>query len=170
MTNLDSILKSRDTTLMTKFHISSVQSLSCVLLFVTPWTAGCQTSLFINNSWSLLKLMPFESAVPSNHLILCHPPSPPAFNLSQHQGLLRWVSSLHQVAKVMDFSFSISPYNEYPGLISFRPDWFDLLAGKGLSRVFSKTAVQKPQFLALSFLYSPAHTSIHDYWKKHSFD
>ena len=87
MTNLDSILKSRDTILMTKFHISSVQSLSCVLLFVTPWTAGCQTSLFINNSWSLLKLMPFESAVPSNHLILCHPPSPPAFNLSQHQGL-----------------------------------------------------------------------------------
>ena len=66
----------------------------------------------------------------------------------------------------MDFSFSISPSNEYPGLISFKPDWLDLLAGKGLSRVFSNTTVQKHQFLSLSFLYSPTHTSIHDYWKK----
>ena len=66
----------------------------------------------------------------------------------------------------MDFSFSISPSNEYPGLISFKPDWLDLLASKGLSRVFSNITVQKHQFLSLSFLYSPTHTSIHDYWEK----
>ena len=78
----------------------------------------------------LLKLMSTESVMPSNHLILSSP-SPPAFNLCQHQGLFQWVSSSHQVAKVLEFQLSISPSNEYSGLISFRMDWLDLLAVQG---------------------------------------
>ena len=73
-------------------------------------------------------------------------PSPPALNLSQHQGLFKWVSSLHQVAKYWSFSFSISPSNEYSRLISFRMDQLGLLKSKGLSRVFSNTTIQKHQF------------------------
>ena len=73
-------------------------------------------------------------------------PYSPVFNLSQHQGLFQWVSSLHQVAKELDLTFSIRPSNEYSGLISFRMDWLDLLQSKGLWRVFSNTTVQKHQF------------------------
>ena len=80
--------------------ISSVQSLRCVQIFVTSWT---EASLSITNSWSLLKLISIELVMPSNHLILCCPPYPPTFNLSQHQGLFKWVSSLHQVTKVLEF-------------------------------------------------------------------
>ena len=79
-----------------------VKSLSRAQLFATPWTAACQASLFITNSWSLPKLMIIESVMPSSHLILSSP-SPPALNLSQHQGLFKWVSSSHQVAKVLEF-------------------------------------------------------------------
>ena len=79
-----------------------VQSLSCVRLPAIPWTAACQASLSITNSRNLLKLMSIEAVMPSNHLILS-PPSPPIFNLSQHQGLFQWVSSAHQVAKVLEF-------------------------------------------------------------------
>ena len=99
-------------------------------------------------------------------------PSPPAFDLSPHQGLFQWVSYLHQVDKVLEFqlqsfSFSISPSNKYSGLISFRIDWFDLLAIQGtLKRVFCSTTVQKHQFFGTQ----PALISIHDYWKNHSFD
>ena len=103
-----------------------VQSLSCVRLFVTPWTAACQASLSITNSRSLLKLMSIESVMPSNHLILCCPllllPSIPvsgSFPVSQF--FIRW-------PKYWSFSFNISPSNEYPGLICFRMDWLDLLA------------------------------------------
>ena len=81
--------------------LCSVQSLSCVHFFLTPWTALRQASLSISNSWSLLKLMSVELVMLSNHLILC-PPSPLSFNLSQHQGLFQWVSSSHQVAKVLE--------------------------------------------------------------------
>ena len=106
---------------------------------------------------------------------LSHPlssPSPPTFNLSQHQGLFKWVSSSHQVAEVLEFSFSISPSNENSRLISFRMDWLDLLAVQGtrVSRVFSNTTVQKHQFFTLSFLYSPTRISIPNYWKNHSLD
>ena len=80
----------------------SVQSLSCVRFFVTPWTAAPQASLSITNSQSLPKLMSIESVMPSNYLILSSP-SPPTLNLSQHQGLFRWVSSSHQVVKVLEF-------------------------------------------------------------------
>ena len=113
---------------------------------VTPWTAACQASLSITNSWNLLKLMAIESVMPSNHLILCHPlssclPSFPAsgsFLMSQFLGI-RW-------PKYPSFSSSISPSSEYSGLISFRMNWLDLLAVQGLSRVFSNTTVQKHQF------------------------
>ena len=81
-------------------QINSVQSLSCVRLFATPWTAACQTSLSITNSWSLLKLHWVSEAIQPSHPLLY--PSPPAFNLSQHQGLFKWVSSSHQVAKVLE--------------------------------------------------------------------
>ena len=73
-------------------------------------------------------------------------PSPPTFNLSQHQGLFQWISPSHQVARVLSYNFSISPYNEYSGLISFRMDWLDLLAVQGTLKVFSNTTAQKHQF------------------------
>ena len=97
---------------------------------MTLWTAVHQASMSNTNSWSLLKLMSIESVMPSNHLILYHPllllPS-----LSQHQGLFQWVSSLHQVAKVLEFQLQHQSSNEYSGLISFRMDWLDLLAVQG---------------------------------------
>ena len=109
---------------------SSVQSLSCVRLFVTPWTAACQASLSITNSQSLLKLMSIESVRPSNHLILCRPLLPPSIFprvrvfSSESVLCIRW-------PKYWSFSFSISPFNEYSGLVSFRMDWFNLLAVQG---------------------------------------
>ena len=108
----------------------SVELLSCVRLFVTPRTAACQASMSITNSRSLLKLMPIESVMPSNHLILCHPlllPSIfPTIRVFSNKSVLRirW-------PKYQNFSFSISPSNEYSGLISFRMDWLDLLAVQG---------------------------------------
>jgi len=109
--------------------IDSVQSLSCVRLFATPWTAARQASLSITNSRSLLKLMSIESVMPSNHLILCHPllllpsifPSIRVFS-SELVLHIRWPKY---------WNFSISPSNEYSRLISFRFDWFDLLAVQG---------------------------------------
>ena len=125
---------------------TSVQSLSHVQLFATPWTAACQASLSITNSWSPLNLMSTESVMPSNHLILCCPllllPSIfPSIRVFSNQSILhiRW-------PKYWSFSFSISPSNEYSGLISSRMDRLDLLAIQGLSRVFSNTTVQKYQF------------------------
>ena len=112
-------------------YISSVQSLSRVQLFGTPWTAACQASLSINNFWSLLKLMSIESVMPSNHLILCRPllllPSIfPSIRVFSSESVLRirW-------PKYWSFSFSISPSNKYSGLISFRMDCLDLLAVQG---------------------------------------
>ena len=89
-------------------------------------------------------------------------PFPSAFNLSQHQGLFQWVSSSHQVAKVLDFQLRHQS-NEYSGLVSFRIDGLISLQSKGLSRVFSNTTVQKYQFFGTQ-LYCPTLTSIHDYW------
>ena len=109
--------------------LSSVQLLSCVQLFLTPWTAARQASLSITNSWSLPKLI--ELVMPSNHLILCHPLlllSSIFANIgvfSNESALcIRW-------PKYWSFSFNISPSNEHPGLISFRMDWLDLLAVQG---------------------------------------
>ena len=127
-------------------EFSSVQSLSRVLLFATPWIAAHQASLSINNSRSSLKLMAIESVMPSSHLILCRPllllpPIPASIRVFSNESTfrMRW-------PKYWSFSFSMSPSNEHPGLISFRMDWLDLLAVQGLSRVFSNTTVQKHQF------------------------
>jgi len=116
---------------VTNIHFSSVQMLSPVQLFVTPWTAARQASLSITNSQSLLKLMSIKSVMPSNHLILSHPllllPSIiPSIRVFSNESVLpiRW-------PKYWSFSFSISPFNEYSGLISFRIDWLDLLAVQG---------------------------------------
>ena len=110
---------------------SEWKSLSRVWLFVTPWIAARQASLSITNSWSLLKLMPIESVMPSSHLILCHPllllpATPPSIRVFSNESALciRW-------PKFWSFSFNICPFNEHPGLISFRMGWLDLLAGQG---------------------------------------
>ena len=113
-------------------QFSSLQSLSLVLLFVAPWTAARQASMSITNPWSLLKLMSIELVMPSNHLILCHPlllvPSIfPSIRVFSNESVLciRW-------PKYWSFSFSISPFNEYSGLIFFRVGWFDILAIQGI--------------------------------------
>ena len=111
------------------YQCSSVQLLSHVLLFETPWIPTLQASLPITNSQSLLKLMSIESVMPSSHLILCHPlllllPIPPSISVFSNESTLR-------NSKYWSFSFSISPSNEHPGLIFFRMDWLDLLAVQG---------------------------------------
>ena len=113
-------------------QFSSVQSLSCVWLFAIPWTAVCQVSLSITNTQSLLKRMSIDLVMPSNCLILCHPllllPSIfPSLKVFSNESVLhiKW-------PKYWSFSFSISPSNEYSGLISFRMDWLDLLAVHGI--------------------------------------
>ena len=123
---------------------SSVQLLSHVRLFATPWTAACQASLSITNSQSLLRLMSIESVMPCNHIILCRPlllpPSIfPSIRVFSYEAALhiRW-------PKYCSFSFNISPSNEHPGLISFRMDWVDLLAVQGTL----KTTVQTHQFFS----------------------
>ena len=108
---------------------SPVQSLSRVRLFATPWITARQASLSITNSRSSLRLKSIESVMPSSHLILCHPLL--SFNPSQHQGLFHWVSSSHQVGKLLEFQLQFSPFNKYSGLISFTMDWLDLLAVQG---------------------------------------
>ena len=115
---------------------------------VTPWTVALQVFLSITNSCSLLTLMSIKSAIQPSHPL--SPPSSPAFSLSQHQGLFQWVSSLHQVAKVLEFSFSISPSNEYSGLISFRIDWFDLLAVQGTLKSLLQHHTSKASILQCS--------------------
>ena len=115
----------------TFYVLCSIQSLSCLQLFVTPWITARQASLSITNSWSLPKLMSIESVIPSNNLILCCPlllqPSIfPSFRVFSNESALRirW-------PKYWRFSFNISPSNEHPGLISFRMDWLDILAVQG---------------------------------------
>ena len=140
------LLERADTFSPGTLQFSSVQLLSCVRLFVTPWTASRQASLSITNSRSLLKLMSIELVMPSNHLILCRPLLllPPIF---PSIGVFSSESGLHiRSTKYWSFSFSISPSNEHSGLISFRMDWWISLQSKGLSRVFSNTTVQKHQF------------------------
>ena len=129
----------------------SVQLLSHVWLFATPWTAAHQASLSVTNYQSLLKLMSIESVMPSNHLILCHPllflPSifPSIRVFSKESALrIRW-------PKYWNFSFSISPSSVHPGLISFRMDWLDLLAVQGTLKILLQH--HSSNSLALSFVY-----------------
>ena len=137
-------------------------------MVTTPRTATLQASLSFTVSWSLVKFMSIESVTPSNHLILCHPllllpsifPSIRVFS-NESAFRIRW-------PKYWSFSFSNSPSNEYSGLISFRIDWLDLLAVQGtLKNLLQFKSISS---LALSFLYSPTLTSIHDHWKNHTFD
>ena len=133
---------------------SSGQLLSHVRLFVTPWTAGCQASLSITNFWSLLKLMSFELVMPSNHLIL-HRPLLLLPSLFSSIRVFSSESVLHiRWPKYWSFSFSISPSNEYSGLISFRMDWLDLLAVQGTQESSPTPQFKSINSLALSFLYS----------------
>ena len=107
--------------------IISLQLLRHIQLFATPWTAACQASLSITNSWSLLKLMSMESVMPSNHLILCRPLLLPSSIFSSSRVIYNESVPCIRWPKYWTFSSSISPSNEYSGLISFRIDWFDLL-------------------------------------------
>ena len=131
-------------------QFSSVQLLSCVQLFVTPWTAACQASLSVTNSWSLLKLMSIKLVMPFNHLILCCPlllpPSVfPSIRIFSNESVLhiRW-------PKYWSFSFSISPSNEYSGLISLRMDWLGLLAVQGILKSLLQHHSSKASILQCS--------------------
>ena len=135
--------------------LSSVQSLSCVWLFMTPWTAAHQASLSIANSWSLLKLMSIQPVMPSNHLILCHPlillPSVfPSIRVFSSDSVLhiRWPEYWS-----FSFSFSISPSNEYSGVISFRIDWFDLRAFQRTLKSFLQHHSSKASILQFSVFF-----------------
>ena len=134
-----------------------VQSLCCVWLFVTPWTAACQASLSISNSQSLLKLMSIELVMPSNHLILCHPLLllPSIFHsirVFSHESALciRWT-------KHWSFSFSLRPSNEYSGWFLSGLTGLISLRSKGLSRVFSNTTVQEAQIFWRSAFFTVSH-------------
>ena len=122
------LFSSSETDIMYVF--SSVQSLSRVRLFATPWITARQASLFITNSWSSPKLMSIELVMPSSHLILCRPlllpPVPPSIRVFSNESTLRM-----RWPKYWSFSFNIGPSNEHPGLISVRMDWLDLLVVQG---------------------------------------
>ena len=150
----------------------SIQSLSRVRLSAAPWNAAGQASLSITNSWSLLKLKSIESVMPSNHLILCRPllllPSIfPSIRVFSNESALsmRW-------PKYWSFSFSISPSNEYSGLISLRTDWLDLLAVQGsLSSILQHHSLKASiLWCSVSLVYDPTVTAVYDYWRNHSFD
>ena len=139
-------------------QFSSVQLLSHVRLFVTPWTAACKASLFLTNSQSPPKPMSIKSVMPSNHLILCHPllllPSifPSSRVFSNESALhIRW-------PKYWSFSFSISPSNEHPGLIAFRMDWLDLLAVQGTLKSLLQHHSSKASILRHSAFFTVQHS------------
>ena len=148
---------------------SSVQSLSRVQLFVTPWTSARQASRSITNSQSLLKLMSIESVIPSNHLILCRP----LLLLSSIFRSVRVFSneSILRIRWPNYWSFSISPSNEYSGLFSLRIDWFDLLAVQGILKSLLQHRNSKASILWCSafFIVQLSYPYIY-YWKNHSFD
>ena len=145
------------------FMVSSVQLLSGVQLFATPWTAACQTSLSITSPWSLLKLLSIKLVMPSNHLILRRPllllPSTfPSIRIFFNESVLPI-----RCPKYWSFSFSISPSNEYSGLISFRIDWFNLLAVQGTLKSLLQHHNSKASVLQCSAFFMVQLTSIHDY-------
>ena len=158
--------------LFTSYHIqfSSVQLLSHLRLFVTPWITAGQASLSVTNSRSPPKLMSIELVMPSKNLILCRPllllPSIFAsISVFSNESVLhiRW-------PKYWSFSFNISPNSEHTRLISFRMDWLDLLAVQETLKSSPTPQFKGINSLALSFLHSPTLTSIHDHWKNHSLD
>ena len=134
--------------------LSSVQLLSCVRLFATPWIAARLASLSITNSWSSLKLTSIESVMPSSHLILCRPlfllpPISPSIRVFSNESTLhmRW-------PKYWSFSFNIIPSKEYPGLISFRMDWLDLLAVQGTLKSLLQHHSSKASILRCSAFFT----------------
>ena len=140
-------------------QFSSVQSLSHVRLFATPWTAAARPLCPSPTPGVHPNPCPLNSdAIQPSYPLSS--PSPPALNLYQHQGFFQWVSSSHQVAKVLEFSFNISPTNEHPGLISFRMDWLALLAVQGTLKSLLNTSVQKHQFFRAQ-LSSESNPHIH---------
>ena len=147
--------------------LSSVAQ-SCPTL-CDPMNCSMPVSLSITNSWSLPKLMSIELVMPSNHHILCHPlllPSIfPNIRVFKNESALRirW-------PKYWSFSFNISPSSEYPGLISFRMDWLDLLAVQGALKSLLQHHSSKASILQRSAFFTGQHTSIHDHWKNRSFD
>ena len=151
--------------------LTSVQLLSHVRLFATPWITAHQASLSITNSQSLPKPMSFELMMLSNHLFLCHhllllPSIFPSIRVFSNESALhiRW-------PKYWSFSFSISPSNEHPGLISFRRDWLNLLPVQGTLKSLVQHHSSKASILRHSaFLHSPTLTSKHDHWKNYSLD
>ena len=167
------------TSFKTQLQVETLTSLACCCccsvshaqLFATPWTMASHSSLSFTTSQSLLKLMSIELVMPSKHLVLCHPlllllpsvfPSIRVFSIK---------SALHiRWPKSWSFSFSISPSNEYSGLISLGWTCWIYLQSEGLSRVFSTTQFKSIDSSVFSFLYGPTLTSIHDYWKNYSFD
>ena len=141
------------TCLLLYIEVSSIQWLSRVRLFATPWTTARQASLSITNTWSLHKLMSIELVMPSNHLILCQPllllPSIfPSIRVFSNESALhtRW-------PKYWSFSFNISPSNEHPGLISFRMDWLDLLAVQGTLKSLLQNHTSKASILWCSVFF-----------------
>ena len=135
-------------------QFSSVQSLSCVRLFVTPWIAACQVSLSITNSRSSPKLMCIELVMSSSHLILCRPlllmlPVPPSIRVFSSESTLRM-----RRPKYWSFSFSISPSKEHAGLISFRMDWLDLLAVQGTLKSLLQHHSSKASILQCSAFFT----------------
>ena len=131
VSHITGIWATREVFPLSSVQLSSVQWLSRVRLFSTPWIAACQASLSITNSQSLVKPMSIESVMPSNHLILCCPllllpPIPPSIRVFSNESTLRM-----KWPKYWSFSFSVSPSNEHPGLISFRMDWLNLFAVQG---------------------------------------
>ena len=135
-------------------QFSSLQLLSLVRLFATPWIAACQASLSITNSQSLLKLMSIEMMMPSSHLILCCPllllpPIPPSIRVFSNESSLRM-----RLPKYWSFSFNISPSNEHPGLISFRMDWLDLRAVQGTLKNLLQHHSSKVSILRHSSFYT----------------
>ena len=149
--------------MMPKKGFSSVQSLSRVWLFAAPWTAAHQASLSFTISRSLLKLMSTETVMPSNHLILCHPLLLPSVFPRIRVFLNEWVLHIRWL-KYWSFSFSISPSDEYLGLIFIRVDWLDLLAVHGTLKSLLQHHSSKASALSLTLIF------IYDYWKNHSFD
>ena len=151
-------------------QFSSVQSLSRVRLFATPWIAAHQASLSITNSWSSPRLTSIESVMPSSHLILCHPllllpPIPPSIRVFSNESTL-----CMRCPKYWSFSFSIIPSKEIPGLISFRTDWLDLLAVQGTLNSLLQYHSSKASILLCSAFFIVQLTSIHDHWQNHSLD
>ena len=135
-----------------------------------PWIAESQASLSITKARSSLKLMCIESVMPSSHLILCHPllhlpPVFPSIRIFSNESVLciRWPN-------YWSFGFSLSPSNEYSGLISFRIDWFELLSVQGTLNNLQYYSSKTSTLLVLSLLYGLSLSPTHDYWKNHSFD